>query len=945
MHILRTALTLLLLSASFMAQGQAPDDSSTSQAVAGNAIPPEAEYPYRRDIEKLKFDKAADKILRHLSRDSNNLECHYAAYQLYSNAAFSQFSPSKAYDHLCRVRDAYTYADERQVERWSRDSYSGALIDYGIRRVCGLALHIADSLRTPDAYQFFLSYYSLAPADLRMAATRSRDTIEFAFARNAGTLAMMQAFIDRRPGSVLIPAAEAVRDSMVFVDADRQHTVTSYQMFCTSYPQSHLYSRAMDSVYTLDFRDVRFFDAEQYYRSYAQRYPLSPYNSQSIWYADSIEYYRSTTPNRWMSYVEYLDNSNRISWRDTALDHLSRFALLHHHVDAATHAALRFSPEVDDSPLRQSVGHFLRQAYMGTSVNNFARFYQRFPHLLPHQMRDHDSLAVEANANYDYRQIDSCIRAVAPCHEAFIMLQQLLKDHIDHNRFSAAIDIAKQYAPHFRSSTEYLKLLSTLASDMTGGGRSAALSAVINTPKGDEFAPVISADSRTLYFAGKNRPENIGGEDVFVATRNSAGGWSSPSLEMDLSHTYGNEAPISISTDGNTLLLYQTGVLYQADRTANGWRVAKLPQIFNNASWQSDACLAANGRAILFAALGRTDREVDSSLNLYISIMDDRGNWGQPFELGESVNTPFDERSPYLHPDMRTLYFSSEGHGSMGQMDVYVTTRLDDSWTRWSEPINIGRDINTTGDDWGYKVTTDGSKAYFSRREQSQNIYTVTLPDVARPQPVATLSGTLRDQAGRPLSATLCWEDPVSGRLLGQCPSDPVKGTYMLILPLGAEYNLFVRHPDFFPECRRVDLTDFSSAQSQVCDFDLVPIIQMTENGTSVVLQGISYQLSGARYTDNSQAELLRLASYLSRHGYHAVIEVHVDGNVGDADNLILTQQRADGLLEFLVEHGVSRSQLTVIGKGSDVPLTISHKVSSRTVKPQSRRTTLTLTH
>ena len=93
------------------------------------------------------------------------------------------------------------------------------------------------------------------------------------------------------------------------------------------------------------------------------------------------------------------------------------------------------------------------------------------------------------------------------------------------------------------------------------------------------------------------------------------------------------------------------------------------------------------------------DYELESSANLYVSFLDSLGNWSEPIELGNMVNTPFDERSPHLLPDMRTLYFSSEGHGSLGGLDVFVTTRLDDSWTHWSEPTNIGKGINTSSDD------------------------------------------------------------------------------------------------------------------------------------------------------------------------------------------------------------------------------------------------------
>ena len=104
---------------------------------------------------------------------------------------------------------------------------------------------------------------------------------------------------------------------------------------------------------------------------------------------------------------------------------------------------------------------------------------------------------------------------------------------------------------------------------------------------------------------------------------------------------------------------------------------------------------------MLFTAYDENDNyAVKGSLNIYVALLDSTGVWNTPIRLGSSVNTPYDERSPYLLPDLRTLYFSSQGHGSLGGLDIFVTTRLDDSWIHWSRPVNVSKEINTTDDDW-----------------------------------------------------------------------------------------------------------------------------------------------------------------------------------------------------------------------------------------------------
>lgn len=765
--------------------------------------PPEAAYPYRRDIEKFKFDRAEQKLFKHLDRDSNSLEFNYAAYRLYSTPAFARYNPDSAYLHLVIAYRIFDAAESKMIQRWARDSYSGALFSYSLRRISSMALADAHTRNSPDAYRHFIEFYTLAPDDIRDSAICYRDTIEYAIAQRSGTIQMIEDFISRRPQSTLVATAVRHRDSMAFDEANSQHTVAAYNRFCITYPHSHLLNRATDSLYLLEFHATRSHDSEQYYRTYAQRYPLSPYAKQAVWFADSIQYKRQVNTSQWFSFVHYIDLHHGNSWCDTALHFLTLYALHNQHLEAAQQAISRLEHNNSDYTLLATLLH---DAYINTSIRNFHRFYHHYPNLVSDSLRYADSLAYTLVQDYDYRRADSCIRAVAPAHEAYIMLQEILKDDIDHGRFDAAISKARNYSSVFGNDYSYTQLLVTLATDSPLTKAPQPLRGAVNSPKGDEYAPVPSADGSTLFFAAKNRLENLGGEDIFVSHLTKKG-WSKTQIEMDLSHTYGNEAPLSVSPDGNTLLVYQSGILFRADRTANGWNVHRLPAIFNGSGWQADASLAANGRVIIFAALGRTNREVDSSLNIYVSLMDSNGNWCEPFELGPAINTPFDERSPYLHPDMHTLYFSSEGHGSMGQMDVFMTTRLDESYTRWSTPVNIGRQTNTTGDDWGYKVSTDGTLCYFARHEASLDICTAPLPTGVRPWPVVPISGSVKDSLGKPVVTLLQWHDSSTGHLLGQCTTHPTKGTFYILLPRGHEYDLSIADVNYSAQKHTIDLT------------------------------------------------------------------------------------------------------------------------------------------
>lgn len=890
----------------------------------------EAEYPYRRDIERGRYDKVQAKLERRLSRDTNNLECHYAAYRLYSDTSFPARNIDTAYTHLVRVRQIFASAEQKQLDRWSRDSYSGALFDYDLRRICSMAMAQAHSRHTIDAYRHFLDFYTLALPDQRDSIIDSRDTLEFVQTRDIGTFDMLQDFIQRRPHSKVLPDAIRLRDSIAFAEANRKHTSLAYQEFCQTYPLSHLASRATDSVYAIEYRLTRHYDAEQYYRGYGERFPESPYTPRCIHLADSIEYFRDIDTSNWRSFILYLDAHNKATaWTAHAQHSLARYALNHHHLSAARHAILRLPA---DDTLHHSLALMLHHAYLHTSIRNYHTFYTLYPDLMPLQQRLRDSLALHLYQNYDYRIADSCIHALAPAHEAYLMLQQLLKDDLDHHRWNAATNTAMLYADDFADSYEYQRLLATLQEPSQGSPKATPIGSAVNSPRGNEYAPVISADGNTLYFAAKDRPDNIGGEDVFISRRKGSK-WSPAAIEMDLSHTYGNEAPVSVTTDGTSLLLFQNGLLYRADRTANGWKTYRLPDLINSSTWQADATIAANGRLMLWAATGRTDREADSSVNIYASLLDSNGHWSEPFELGPAINTPFDERSPFLHPDMHTLYFCSESHGSLGQMDLYMSTRLSDSsWTHWSQPVNIGKEFNTTGDDWGYKITTDGATAYYAHGGRSQDIYSITLPKAMRPQSVTIVTGTVLDRANRPVSTQICWENPATGQLLGQANTDPATGRYYIVLPQGKDYNLYINDSLYFPTTHRIEQPQPNKTDSKTGNnaptnslshnFQLTTYVQMTDDGIPQTLNSVQFNAANWRFSPESEAELRRLARLVKSRHLNIEITCHIDGNPDDRDNTALSQRRADQIREYLIDLGCRPTSVTARGLGSNQPAT-----------------------
>jgi len=775
-------------------------------AAAAQQVAP-ASFPGQREMAKGNYDKALLRIQKRMAKDSNDVAVNYAAYQLLSDSSYRGCDIERAYTYLSKVQRLFVHAGPKQLDRLARNNFCGALIEYDLRRVCRMAMRHALRERTIDSYDHFLGCYRLAPQEQRDSIAVSRDTIEFLEVCRIGDIAALQSYIADRPSSSLRKAAIAKRNEIAFRLTDSLHTVSAYEAFCLTYPESDEFHAAVDSIHALTFREALAQDSELCYRDYVLRYPDSPWSEKAEWLADSIEFTNEVEAGRWTSYLYYMDNHpDRKWWSREALARAVRLTLENGLVEAARSLIPRI--EAAD-PLRDSLVEMLRAAYMHTSAQNYNAFYDEYGGLVPAERQRADEAAFRLSFDYDFANADIYIRTVAPSREAFRMLQQLLKDDIDYRRWETARNRALEYADAFGNDPDYVRFVALLDAPEEEGLSAEALPVAVNTPKGDEQSPVFAADERTLYFSGRKRADNIGGSDVFVSQRNAKGRWGNARLVMDLSHTYGNEAPVSLSPDGNTMLLLKGSTLCLMEQGPKGWTEGeRLPCSINTGSWHADASIAAGGTAIVFAAKGKSEREADSSLNIYVSLLDSNGCWGPALELGPAVNTPFDERSPMLHPDMRTLYFSSEGHGSLGQMDVFVTRRIGDGWTEWTEPMNVGKEVNTTDDDWGFKVSADGRRAYISRRAGlSHDLFCTDLPERAMPHPVTTVTGVVKDSLGRGAASTLFWFD-MAGRLVGRCHSAPKSGRYLILLPQGAAYQLSVQDGCVVSDSQTIDLRE-----------------------------------------------------------------------------------------------------------------------------------------
>jgi outer membrane protein OmpA-like peptidoglycan-associated protein len=469
--------------------------------------------------------------------------------------------------------------------------------------------------------------------------------------------------------------------------------------------------------------------------------------------------------------------------------------------------------------------------------------------------------------------------------------------------------------------------------------------------KYDDLKPIISPDGLTLYICRKDAPENIGGggEDIWMSTRMPDGEWGMAVNLGTVLNNRGNNSVCSITPDGNTMLLVDAysdpserrRTIAIAHRTAGGWSAPQPVVIekYTNLSKYSEFALSNDNAALVLAI--QTERSYGDR-DLYVSFRTANGTFSEPVSLGSVVNSAGQEATPFLAADNTSLYFASDRPGGFGEFDIYVTRRLDSTWTNWSVPENLGPTVNTDDWDLAYTIPADGKDAYFVSYNNSlggADIFQVKLPEKVRPKPVVLLSGkVINRKTQQPVETDIVYDVLSTGVEVGRARSTPSSGEYKVTLPAGESYALRADAPGYLSVNENLDFSAFSEYTELSKDLYLVPI----EKGITVELKNIFFDRKMATLQPASYAELRRLVQLMNDNPSLKIqISGHTDAMGKDADNLTLSNDRAQSVRTYLINEGsIDASRLKAVGYGETKPVATNDTEEGRAL---NRRVELTI--
>ena len=929
---------------------------------------------YLKLIEKGKYSKAEKKINKALLKEPNDIGHNYIMALLLINRKYKGYDAPKSYEYIIKSENLYRNTfDEKEIKKLTKIPINAIVFQNYTDTICKNALDDAFEKNTLDAYENYLDFYRNSPTNYKNKAilkrdveafkiaaasnsvesyqyfiskytnaiqindaTARRNSLAFEKAKSINTVDAYQNFIDIYPKAIEINEATLKRNEQAFTIAKMSDNITDYKSFIKKYPTANEVNQAWARIHELAFMIAEKENTAKAYKGFIDKYPQSKQYAPAYKLFEEKQFFENTITGNWESYKSFIENYPTHNWINIASDSIYSISKVTENLDALKYCVNNFSGDQRNKALILFHDIYTNDGEKST----LDLFYEKYDDDILESIKTTDyEIAEQGNqlqlhlpynlANYS--EYDNYIRLAAPREKSFVALQRMVSKDINQKNWQVAINKVINYTSYFGDKNKKIvDLINILKAKWDNSIKTIAFPSQINTKEGGEYTPVITADERYIYFCGRNRKDNIGGEDIYGANFKSG---SPAKVVSELSSANSNDAPVSISTDGTSMMLFKDGRLYSSEKTNYGWNNAiELSNEINSGIWQADANISSDGNALIFSSIregnynyyinsqpGTYHGEVNYASDIYVSLKNNNDEWQTPVNIGSTINTIYCDRSPFLHPDMKTLYFSSNGHGGLGDLDVYKSTRLNDScWTCWSEPINLGKEINTFGSDWGYRISTNGEKAYFSKSstENDNDIYWLNLPPHLRPDFVATVSGKLLDKNNKPVAAEIRWEDLQTGKSIGRSQSDPTDGGFFIVLPLGKIYGYYVDKDEYFPISNNIDLRNNNKPIEIESDISMVTFKQMIEEGTAVPINNLFFDFGKYELLPYSISELKRVANIIKTNGLKVQIDGHTD-NVGDDNsNQILSEKRANSVKEILVNEGCAAELLSTVGYG-----------------------------
>jgi outer membrane protein OmpA-like peptidoglycan-associated protein/tetratricopeptide (TPR) repeat protein len=459
-----------------------------------------------------------------------------------------------------------------------------------------------------------------------------------------------------------------------------------------------------------------------------------------------------------------------------------------------------------------------------------------------------------------------------------------------------------------------------------------------------EYLAVISPDQDYCFFTRRFEELKKGSlttysvEKIMVSKKTDSVFDSGTPLPYPFNKGTGNnEGGASISIDNKHLFftVNKNGNfdIYTSDEVKGKWTEPRSigDKVNDNKQWDSQPSISPDGNTLYFASFRDS---VNGTSDIFITKKDTAGNWSRPVSIGPPINTAGNEKTPFIHPDNKTLYFSTDFLPGMGGYDIWMS-KLNPDGTRGT-PVNLGYPINTEADEVGFFVSTDGKKGYYASNTLKGNggydIFEFDVPEKVKPDRVLFIKGNLKDETNVPINAKIELKNALTKEVIN-VNYDTLTGKYASVILFDEDYILTVKKKGY-----AFNSTYFSKKDSTISEPQKVNVqLKKVEVGMAYPLNNIHFASNSSELNEQDKVIITDFAEYLKINPSIKVsINGYTDNEGNQIDNLKLSEQRAAAVYKFLTENEIDKSRLAYKGYGVAQPLAPNTTEEGRA---QNRRT------
>ena len=458
----------------------------------------------------------------------------------------------------------------------------------------------------------------------------------------------------------------------------------------------------------------------------------------------------------------------------------------------------------------------------------------------------------------------------------------------------------------------------------------------------DEYLPLISPDEELMIFSRRtirfaNTAHEKSEEKLNLSIRlweDSSGFVFSRGRPMEAPFNDGrNQGGATITIDNNHIFIticeferadytsYKNCDIFSSDRKNGKWTALKRlgANVNSISTFEGMPSITADGKTLYFSSAREGGY---GGLDIYKTVLDENGNWGKAQNLGPVINTAGDEKTPFIHSDSQTLYFSTNGIFGLGGFDIFYSQYLGHG--QWTGPKNLGYPINTENDELGLMVSANGKNIFFSSRALNEtgdwDIYIATLYEKARPQRVLFVKGKLYDEEGKTIKKAKVELVNITTDELTEGFVDDNSGNYAVAVPVnkGDEFIMTAKKKGFFFNSIYINPEDEKYDPPTTVDFK----VQKIDKNKRIILKNVNFKTGSDRLNELSKSVLDVLVDFLKENHDVKITLLGYTDNMGETDyNLDLSLRRTKSVKKYLVSKGINSNRISAHGYGEKRPI------------------------